>query len=132
MKQKQVICSTLILVLISGLATNHLFAQNAGTQPVALLAGKKSGTITKEELTKAVKIECTGDAFIVTEFRLMVIEKNSKKEFYSKNEKLTPEMISAFQDVSVGTKIYIEFILAKPEKGEGARQISPLEFTVSE
>jgi hypothetical protein len=122
----------LLFIMVAGFYTNILFAQNPLPQPGAIMAGKQSGTITKNELNKAEKIECIGDAFVVLDFRLTVVEKDTTREFYSNTEFLTKEMISAIRDVPAGSKIYVEYIRAKPEKGDGVRMISPLIFTISE
>jgi hypothetical protein len=132
MKRNFITYPFLLFIMVAGCFTNNLFSQNPVPKPGAIMAGKQSGTITKDELKKAKKIEYIGDAFIVLDFRLTVVEKDTTHELYSNSEFLTKEMISTIQDVPAGSKIYVEYIRAKPEKGEGVRMISPLKFTVSE
>jgi len=122
----------LLVILFAGLSWNNLSAQPGTSAPVATIAGKNGGKISKEELTKAEKVLCTGN-YTVTEFKFSVAGKGiDYKEFQGRGEFLTPEMISAVQMIPPGGKVFIEYIRANPEGSEATRQISPLDFTLTE
>jgi len=100
--------------------------------PVATIAGKNGGQISKQEFLKAEKVECSGN-YTITEFKFSVAGKALEyKEFFRKGDLLSPEMISAVQQLTAGEKIFIEYIRAKPENNEASRQIAPVTFTLIE
>ena len=100
--------------------------------PVVTIAGKNGGQISKEEFLKAEKVECSGN-YIVTEFKFSVAGKAVEyKEFSRKGDTLSPEMISAVQQLKAGEKIFIEFVRARLENSEATRQVAPVTFTLVE
>ena len=102
------------------------------SSPVALIAGKNGGNISKEEFLKAEKVTCT-EGYRITEFKLSTSGKGvGYHEFERKGEYFSPEMIAAVQQLPTGGKIFIEYIRARPENSEGTRQIAPLAFTLTE
>jgi hypothetical protein len=100
--------------------------------PVVSIAGKNGGQISKEDFLKAEKVECSAN-YTITEFKFSVAGKAvDYKEFFRKGDSLSPEMIATVQQLHSGEKIFIEYILAKPENSEATRQLAPVTFTLTE
>ena len=108
-------------------------ARTQAPAPVALLAGKSKGPISKRDLSEVKKVELstTDPSLKVTEFRLSVAGKGIEyKEFSAKGEDLTSEMISQLQQLPTGCKIYVEYIRAGTRFT--SRQLTPLSLVVGE
>jgi hypothetical protein len=103
--------------------------------PFAILAGKSGGKITREELLNASKVEISGseEAMKVCAFKLSVSDHiNGYTEFSGSNENITAEMNAALHEITVGSKVYVEYIRAGRTNEDCGRQFPPLSFIVSE
>jgi|GEM_PF-5858509 len=109
--------------------------RDADPAPGALFAGKAGGKITRKELGEVTKIEAGGTdrTMMIREFKLSVAGKDIEyREFSSRDENLTADMIASLKQLPVGSKIYIEYIRAGNENEPFTRMLAPLAFTVTE
>lgn len=102
--------------------------------PAAIWGGKNGGEISHEEIRNASVVRVSGlDQMKIRGFRLSVAGKGIKyREFQSKDDQLTPEMVECLQTAPAGAKIFIEYIRAGYETDPSTRQLAPLSFVVTE
>lgn len=104
--------------------------------PVAMINGKKGGSINKNELAAATSVNSIMENFDfelyfkVTKFRMTLIKKGRDPiEIDSQSNLLTPQMKQAISGSGPGTKVYFEYIKASGPDGT-TRSLSSVNFVL--
>jgi gliding motility-associated protein GldM len=104
--------------------------------PVAMINGKKGGTINKAELAAATSVNSIMENFDfelyfkVTKFRMTLIKKGRDPiELDSQSNLITPQMKQQIQGSGPGSKVYFEYIRASGPDGT-TRSLGSVNFVL--
>lgn len=135
MRPKQVGMATLSVSLGDKVIEKLEFRVKRVPDPVAKVAGKKSGKISREDIIKAGKVEADMEnfdfdlRFTVVSFTISFTKDGNVLQETSKSNSLTKAQMELLAKAEPGQKVYIEDIKCAGPDG-GIRSLSPLALEI--
>jgi len=118
-----------IILLVLTSLSKLLYAQEIVETPFASISGKTSGEIYVSELVGQF-FRVSDDSYKVVSFKLTVIKPDQTlKELEVSSEMFNKAASNQIRTVPEGTKIFIDLITAKDERGNIIR-LAPMNFVI--